>query len=168
MRNTKHLADAVSNNGKAYSDEYYTPSDYWQALGPFDLDPCAGPISEIAAINVREGDGLAADWRGLVWLNPPYSRNAKSLWLAKLAKHEGGGIALVPAATDTAWFQESAAKASAVLLVRGRVQFTRPDGKPSANAGGSAYMAYGDVAKARLLAAVNNPKSPIKGILFFP
>lgn len=168
MRNAQHLQSAVSQNGATYSDEYYTPADYWQALGPFDLDPCAGPVSCIARINIRQGDGLAADWSGLVWCNPPYSRNAKRRWLDKLAKHEGGGIALVPSATDTEWFQDAAAKASAVLLVKGRINFIRPDGKASQNAGGSAYLAFGDVAKARLLAAVTDPHNPIKGILFFP
>lgn len=168
MRNTQHLQSAVSFNGAAYSDEYYTPVEYWQPLAPFGLDPCAGPTSEIAATNWRDIDGLAAEWSGFAWLNPPYSRNSKTLWLAKLAKHEAGGIALVPAAVDTEWFQDAVSAASAVLLVRHRIHFIRPDGKASQNAGGSAYLAFGDVAKARLKAAYDNPETKIKGILFFP
>ena len=56
-----------------YSDEWYTPPTVPQSLGVFDLDPAAAPM-----LHAREKwgpgvDGLAREWQGRVWLNPPYS-----------------------------------------------------------------------------------------------
>src|SRR5690606_12697858 len=71
-----------------YSDEWYTPPEIPQALGPFDLDPCAGPMNH-AARNIRKPEcGLSMKWTGRVWLNPPYS-NVHD-WLAKLIDHNDG------------------------------------------------------------------------------
>lgn len=92
-----------------------------------------------------------------VWLNPPYSREA-ARWLAKLADHPGGGIALIFARTETAWFVDHvwrAERATAALWLFGRVTFRYRAGVPlSANSGApSVLVAYGRNAAARLLAA---------------
>jgi hypothetical protein len=113
------------------TDEWYTPPALFEALGlAFDLDPAAPPggvpwVPAIRHLSRRE-DGLAQPWRGRVWMNPPYGRDT-GRWLAKLADH-GDGLALVFARTDTAWFQRTAAAASALCFVRGRLRFHRPDG----------------------------------------
>ena len=130
-----------ASKGSHYSDEWYTPTAITAALGPFDLDPCAGPM-EHAARNIRHPEecGLSAEWSGRVWLNPPYS-NVHD-WLAKLIAHNDG-IALVNARPETQWFQRSVEHASAVLWLRGRVDFARPDGKPTHPPVGSVLVAYG-------------------------
>jgi hypothetical protein len=156
MANPK--AAASTNNGDTYSDEYYTPERYYKPLGNFDFDPCAGPSSCIATVNNRAMNGLEITWEGRVWLNPPYSKGAKEAFLDRLAAH-GTGTALVPASTDTAWFAKAFQQASAVLLVTGRINFTRPLNKKSANAGGNAYFAFGSHDAEMLL------KSGIKGIV---
>ena len=156
MANPK--AAASTNNGTNYSDEYYTPEQYYKPLGEFEFDPCAGPTSCIARVNNRALNGLEIDWKGRVWLNPPYSKGAKEAFLDRLAQH-GTGTALVPASTDTAWFAKAFQQATAVLLVTGRINFNRPHTKASANAGGSAYFAYGAHDAEMLL------KSGIKGII---
>ena len=85
-----------------YSDEWYTPPEIPLALGPFDLDPCAGP-SHHARRNIRAPhDGLKAKWKGRVWLNPPYSTIHE--WLPRLAEH-GNGICLVNARPKLSGFR---------------------------------------------------------------
>lgn len=144
------------------SDTYLTPRAIIDALGPFDLDPCAAPEPRpwpTAAHHIaRPDDGLAAEWGdAFVWLNPPYSREA-SRWLARLANHPGGGIALIFARTETTWFVDHvwrAERAAAVLWLFGRVTFCDRAGLPlSANSGApSVLVGYGRKAAARLLAA---------------
>src|ERR1035438_10355266 len=72
MHSRKSILDAIRS--KDYSDEFYTPDPIVDALGAFDLDPCAGPKSH-AKRNVRKPEcGLTMDWSGRVWMNPPYWR----------------------------------------------------------------------------------------------
>lgn len=127
---------------------WLTPRPILDALGRFDLDPCAAPDPAAwptAAQHITlPDDGLRATWAGRVWLNPPYSIHAR-LWIAKLAEH-GYGTALTFARTDTGWFADYVwTKASALLFLRGRVRFYRPDGKIARDNGGapSVLIAYG-------------------------
>lgn len=130
------------------SDVWLTPPAILDRLGPFDLDPCAAPEPrpwDTATTHYAlPQDGLEMEWHGRVWLNPPYSREARR-WLARLAAH-GNGIALIFARTETAWFVEQVwKKATAILFLDGRVTFHRGDGiRAKANAGApSCLVAYG-------------------------
>jgi hypothetical protein len=140
------IRSSVAVPGKSgkcnYSDEWYTPTRIVSALGPFDLDPSAGPMSH-AARNIRAPMecGLSQDWAGRVWLNPPYSNVHE--WLVKFIQH-GDGIALVNARPETQWFQELAGKASAVLWLKGRIQFDMPEGPSKHPTVGSVLVAYGE------------------------
>lgn len=144
-----------------YSDEWLTPKWIVDALGPFDLDPCTPktmPWSTAARRYTKADDGLSRSWGGVVWLNPPYGR-ATAVWLERLAEH-GNGIALIFARTETVMFHRYVfGAASAVLFLRGRLDFLRPDGlKPAVspsrrntNAGGpSCLVAYGLECESRL------------------
>lgn len=130
------------------SDEWLTPPEIINALGPFYLDPCCPPIMPWRTASksyTKSDDGLAMPWSGRVWLNPPYSRAAVH-WLRKLATH-GNGIALTFARTETAWFFETVWRAaSAALFLEGRIHFHRVDGsRATANAGApSVLVAYGE------------------------
>lgn len=121
------------------SDIWLTPPEIVGALGAFDLDPCAVPAPRPWSTASRHialpDDGLDAFWKGRVWLNPPYSREAVK-WLRKLAEH-GNGTALVFARTETAWFVESVwERAHAVMFLHGRLHFHHADGsRAKANAG---------------------------------
>lgn len=137
-------------SGKSLKDEWLTPPEIIEALGPFDLDPCAPAIRpwETAAhyYTINE-NGLEHPWHDCerVWLNPPYGKET-SKWLARLAYH-GNGIALIFARTETdMFFKQVWSKASALLFLRGRLHFHHIDGKRAqANAGGpSVLIAYGD------------------------
>lgn len=51
----------------AASDEWYTPLELVEALGEFDLDPCAPvrPLWPTARVMVnKEQDGLKLEWGG--------------------------------------------------------------------------------------------------------
>jgi len=140
----------TSKRGVIPSDEWYTPPRIVQALGPFDLDPCAGPMAHAARNLRREDDGLSAEWSGRVWLNPPYSNVHE--WLAKFLRH-ADGVALVNARPETQWFQRLIAGASGVLWLRGRVQFDKPGGVTGHPPVGQVLVAYGERNAAALLAS---------------
>jgi len=119
------------------SDEWYTPSWLFKALGvEFDLDPCspgAPPSSVTAKRHLTKADnGLAADWHGSVWLNPPFS--SKRMWYERLVAH-GNGIALMPARPETHDLQTYMSAADALLFLKGRVYFERGH-RPGANGRG--------------------------------
>ena len=115
---------------KNRTDEWYTPKWIIDALvmgeGKFDLDPCSPPkrLFEIAGkYYTKEDNGLTKEWRGNVWLNPPYSRKLVVKFIEKLAKH-GKGIALLFNRMDTAlWHDVIFPTADAMLIMRGRVKF---------------------------------------------
>lgn len=134
---------------EAATHVWLTPPEIIAALGPFDLDPCAAPSPRPWPTAARHIElptcGLAADWDGRVWLNPPYGPHTRA-WLAKLAAH-GDGIALVFARTDTRMFVESVwGKASGLLFIANRPHFHHQDGtRASGNSGGPLVLiAYGE------------------------
>ena len=143
-------------SARAKSTTWLTPRNILDALGTFDLDPCAAPSPRPWPTAERHielpEDGLTAEWVGSVWLNPPYGQETWR-WLDRLADH-GDGVALVFARTETqGFFAQVWEKATACLFLRGRLFFCREDGVPaSANAGApSVLVAYGQDAASRLL-----------------
>jgi hypothetical protein len=129
------------------NDEWLTPPHILDALGTFDLDPCAPIISPWSTAKNKftiEDDGLKQNWFGRVWCNPPYGLQAAE-WLNKLSEH-GNGIALIFARTETRMFFDHVwKKADAVLFIEGRLFFHYVTGeKAPANAGApSVLVAYG-------------------------
>lgn len=129
--------------------EWWTPPHVFTALGlGFDLDPCAPRLPDADWIPARKRfsapeDGLSLPWRGRVWLNPPYGREA-GRWVERLADH-GNGIALVFSRTDVKWWHAAVPKATAVCFVRGRLTFIPGAGQsaPGNSGGPSALIAYG-------------------------
>lgn len=140
-----------ANMGK---DEWLTPPDILQALGPFDLDPCA-PVTPPWPIAQRTfsvlDNGLRQPWHGFVWCNPPYGRDTGP-WLKRLAQH-GSGIALIFARTETEMFFDAAWRAaSSMLFLEGRLYFHHVSGeRAAANSGApSVLLGFGDEADRRL------------------
>lgn len=111
------------------SDEWATPWNIVEALGKFDLDPCATAKSAKALrYYSKEQDGLKQPWSGRVWCNPPYSQPALYQFCEKLAEH-GNGILLIFARTGNKVWQEIVfPKADAVLFLRKRIQFVDNQG----------------------------------------
>lgn len=132
----------------AASHVWLTPPEIVQALGPFDLDPCAAPSPRPWPTAKRHielpEDGLNAKWKGRVWCNPPFGPHTAG-WLYRMAEH-GNGIALVFARTDTTMFRDYVwPYADAVMFLHGRPHFHRPDGtRAKGNSGGPiCLVAYG-------------------------
>jgi hypothetical protein len=129
-----------STSKKEYSDEFYTPDAIVKTLGAFDIDPCAGPKSH-AKVNIRRpACGLLTKWRGRVWMNPPYLHVHE--WLEKFIAH-GNGIALLNGRCETAWFQRLGGGADAMLFLKGRIRFERPNLPSGHGPVGSVLIAYG-------------------------
>ena len=87
------------------SDDYYTPKWVFDALDlKFDLDvaspPGGPPFVPCKRYFTKEDDGLAQDWFGRVWMNPPFSKTQP--WIERFLEH-GNGVALVPS-SNGAWF----------------------------------------------------------------
>jgi hypothetical protein len=134
------------------SQDHITPRFIIDAVGPFDLDPCAADPRpwDCARINWTTG-GLEREWTGLVYLNPPFHRYEVGAWIAKLAAH-GHGIALLHARTETEWFEPIWQHAAAILFLADRLRFHRPDGtRQPANSGAPPILAaFGDEASLRV------------------
>lgn len=145
------MSKGIGGHQRAYqgrSDEWLTPPFILDALGPFDLDPCAPVIRpwDMAAKHYTvEDDGLAQPWAGRVWLNSPYGPQT-TRWLENMVRGKHFGTALIFARTDTDMFHRWVwASADAVLFIRGRLKFYDVRGKIAKdNAGGpSCIVAYG-------------------------
>lgn len=113
------------------TNTWITPRDVLAPLGHFDLDPCAAdamPWPTADRMLTKADDGLAHEWKGRVWLNPPYGREAEP-FVRRMAEHDGGGLALLFMRSDSRWFQDFAlARARFLFLYRGRIRFCREDG----------------------------------------
>lgn len=139
-------ASAFGENAVGETVVWLTPPHIIKALGPFDLDPCSPavrPFETAAKYYTEADDGLAQAWSGRVWMNPPYGPGMDQ-WLSKLAAH-GNGLALIFARTETrAFFDHVWDKADALLFIKGRLRFHRPDGVMGSTAAApSVLIAYG-------------------------
>ncbi len=144
------------------SQVHITPRHILDALGPFDLDPCAADPRpwDCAKENLTEADdGLGSEWLPdeFVWCNPPFDRRVVGEWIAKMAAH-GHGIALVHARTETQWFRPCWERGTAILFFGKRINFCQPDGKANSKANGVpgnsgapvCFVAFGPLALIRL------------------
>ena len=130
------------------NDEWLTPPEIIKVLGEFDLDPCA-PIMrpwETAKSHYTINDnGLNNVWFGRVWLNPPFNRYQKGLWMKKMAEHNNG-IMLLPLAGETQDFKNYVwGKCSGVLVLSFRPHFYYVDGTRARSSSGCTIclIAYG-------------------------
>lgn len=129
-------------------DEWITPPELIEALGPFDLDPCSPivrPWPTAAQHFTINDDGLLLPWPedARIWMNPPYTNITP--WLHKLQAH-GNGIALTFARTDRNDIHDYVfARAESIFFFRQRIRFYHNTGiqEPSGIAP-SCLIAYGE------------------------
>lgn len=123
------------------TDQWETPQDFFDRLNSvfrFQVDVCALPENaKCVEYYTPENDGLAQDWSGVCWMNPPYGRKI-SAWVEKAyrsAKENGATVVcLLPARVDTRWWHNYCAKGE-VHFIRGRLKFGgNANGAPFPNA----------------------------------
>jgi phage N-6-adenine-methyltransferase len=155
---------AASATGKASNPrteltgefEWYTPPEYVElaraVLGSIDLDPASSAQAQKTVRADRyftaADDGLTQEWRGRVWLNPPYSQPLIGQFVKKLVDEVGAGnvteaILLTHSYTDTKWFHASFAAMSAVCFTDGRIKFIDPHGERASPTMGQAFHYFG-------------------------
>lgn len=80
-----------------------------------------------------------------VWLNPPYSRPLIERFVEKMVENNNG-IALLFNRCDSKMFQDLIfPNATAIMFLRGRIKFYRPDGTQGDSPGcGSVLIAFGE------------------------
>lgn len=112
------------------SDEWSTPRDLYEELDKefnFTLDPCSTNDNYKCLKHFTiEDDGLSKNWGGeRVFCNPPYSNIAE--WVKKAyresIKENTLVVLLIPARTDTKYFQDYIYHRSEVRFIRGRLKF---------------------------------------------
>jgi len=92
----------------------------------FTLDPCASERNaKCPRFFTRDDDGLAQEWTGRVFCNPPYGRQIGE-WVRKAWEASQSSadlvVLLIPARTDTRWWHEYVALGE-VRFVKGRLRF---------------------------------------------
>lgn len=125
----RHAGIGGHHSAKAGTVEWLTPPEVIEELGGWqslDLDPCSPIDQPYPTARNRYtilDDGLMLPWDGRVLLNPPYENSQIERWLARLALH-GRGTALIFARTETeAFFRHVWEGATALLFMRGRINF---------------------------------------------
>ena len=135
------------------NNERYTPADIIEdarkVLGTIDLDPASSELAnetvKASKIYTAEDDGLAHEWAGNIWLNPPYSKDLLALFAEKLVSSTfNQAIVLVINSTETKWFSKLISKASAIVFPTGRVICPSPVGNDSSPLQGSAIIYFGN------------------------
>ena len=138
-RRHRHLGKLPRSGNSTHNndDEWYTPPEIIEAcraaMGGIDLDPASHEVANRCVKADRyftaEDDGLAQEWSGRVFLNPPYSKLAgKAAFISKLAA--AFDVGSVTAATvvlsydfSASWFEPLRGRYAGICLCRGRVQF---------------------------------------------
>ncbi len=142
------------------SNEWYTPARYVEVarevMGSIDLDPASCELANRTVKAIRyytqRDNGLAKEWHGNVWLNPPYGlvtpglRGSTKSLQAYFAKEllrryqaqeiEQAIVLLFAPALGMPWFQPF--WEYPVCIARHRVVFNKPDGTQD-------YYGFGNV-----------------------
>ncbi len=154
--------ETSQSGNKSATDTWLTPPYIYNALGEFDLDPCAAPEPrpwDIAPTNydITQGqDGLILDWHGRVFCNPPYGEEMGKFML-KLAQHKSG-IGLIFARTETkAWQSNIWPYLKGALFLSGRLKFFDKNGKQGGTAGSPSVLVAFSYEDAKMLRTCGLP-----------
>lgn len=108
------------------TDLWETPQELFDELNwefGFQTDVCAIPENaKCEAFYTPEQDGLAQEWTGVCWCNPPYGRQVWK-WVKKAAESEATVVMLLPARTDTIWFHDYILPNAEIRFIKGLLKF---------------------------------------------
>lgn len=111
--------------------EHPTPQWLFDELNEefgFTVDVCASRQDhKCERYFASEGlwSGLAQEWTGVCWMNPPYGR-VIGKWVAKAFcswLHGATIVCLLPSRTDTKWWHNYVMKANEIRFIQGRLKF---------------------------------------------
>ena len=122
-------AEVLTVHFSSNTDLWSTPQTLFNTLQAefgFTLDVCAN-ADNAKCLNffAEEQDGLAQEWTGTCWCNPPYGREIGK-WVKKAyysAEQGATVVCLLPARTDTAWWHTYVSRATEIRLYKGRLKF---------------------------------------------
>lgn len=102
--------------------------DWLNGIFRFDLDVCALPENaKCENYYTPEIDGLKQPWVGGVWCNPPYGREiinwVRKAWEESRKDYCKFVVMLLPARTDTKWFQDYVYGKAYLWFIDGRLSF---------------------------------------------
>ena len=109
-------------------NDYATPPEFYHKLNKrfdFDFDPC--PYMH----DVKKWDGLKISWGYKNYINPPYSKKLKELFVIKAikeSKKEKLCVMLLPVSTSTKLFHYYIKpNATEIEFIEGRIKFGKLD-----------------------------------------
>ncbi len=155
----RYVPDAPAPNRTNFTGEFewYTPRRYIElvrsVLGEIDTDPASHLLAQqtvrAAKFYTREVNGLAQEWWGRIFLNPPYMHPLMVQFVDKLLDEIAAGrvseaILLTHNYTDSRWFHKAAARCDKICFTKGRIAFVAADGgNPAAPTQGQAFFYFG-------------------------
>jgi len=125
------------------TDKHNTPDWLIRELALFfdwNLDVCVSSPNVCGNYFDESSDGLNQEWRGLCWMNPPYSEMME--WMTKAMSSGANVVCLVPCRTETRWWHKTVPHASQVVFIRGRLKF---GGAPHNAPFPSAFVVFGEL-----------------------
>lgn len=136
MSSKKKQPHTAKKPGSTY--ERYTPPRYLEAarqvMGVIDLDPASCVIAnqnvKATKFYTEEENGLTKEWRGNIWLNPPYSI-VESFVDKLIESNFKQAIVLTHNCTETKWFCKLVDRADAIVFPTHRINFLNSDGTAS-------------------------------------
>lgn len=142
IKHTRQAASVITKTpGCSEQDMWRTPPNFVEdyvrpVLGEIDLDPATHEEAQ-QIVNAKQyftEGALTREWRGRVYLNPPYSNPLCRHFIAKLieeidAHRVTAALVLVNSRTDTKWFQ-SMANRFAYCFLKNRLEFWPPKSPP--------------------------------------
>jgi site-specific DNA-methyltransferase (adenine-specific) len=110
----------MKNRNLNHSDNWQTPPELYNKLNEefnFDFDPCP----------INGKNGLIGDWGERNFINPPYSRKLKEVFVYKAIEQSKKGklcVLLLPVSTSTILFHDYInPNAKEIRFLKGRIKF---------------------------------------------